>query len=178
MRVQVLSIYRRAVRTKDGKLPPRAGARGLSHVRTPPPVCHVRTPPPVRHLRTPIILTDTTASRPCCPTTRDCTAGFLWSFYLPCRLTPCCCCHRRDNCGTTPLIFRRFAVNPRNSKPRASTKGRVSLFWLVIDRMRPVEIVAMYCPFPVRSPPEGGSLQAPAPPRLVPRRYTAHQENY
>jgi len=41
-------MYRKAVGTKDGRLP-RAGARGLSHVRT---------PPPVRHLRTPIILTD------------------------------------------------------------------------------------------------------------------------
>ena len=42
MRAQDLSIYRKAVRTEDGRLPPRAGARGLSHVRTPP---HLRTPP-------------------------------------------------------------------------------------------------------------------------------------
>jgi len=47
MRAHDLSIYRKAVRTKDGRLSPRAGARGLSHVRTPP---HFWTPP---HLRTP-----------------------------------------------------------------------------------------------------------------------------
>jgi len=38
----------------------------------------------------------------------------------------------------------------------------MSLFF-VINRTRPMEIMAMYtfCPFPVHSPPEGGSLQAP-----------------
>ena len=47
MRAQDLSIYRKAVRTKGGRLSPRAGARGLSHVQTPP---HLWTPP---HLRMP-----------------------------------------------------------------------------------------------------------------------------
>jgi len=47
MPAQDLSIYGKAVRTKDGRQSPRAGAWGLSHVRTPP---HLWTPP---HLRTP-----------------------------------------------------------------------------------------------------------------------------
>jgi len=52
------SLYIQEGRQDKGrKTAPRDGARGLSHVRTPPPVRHVRTPPPVRHLRTPIILT-------------------------------------------------------------------------------------------------------------------------
>ena len=52
------SLYIQEGRQGKGRgTAPRAGARGLSHVPTPPPVRHVRTPPPVRHLRTPIILT-------------------------------------------------------------------------------------------------------------------------
>jgi len=61
------SLYIKEGRQDKGrKTAPRAGARELSHVRTPPPVCHVRTPPPVchvrspppvRHIWTPIILT-------------------------------------------------------------------------------------------------------------------------
>jgi len=52
MRAQDLSIYRKAVRTKDGRLPPppepvlgdsvMSGRLLISHVRTPP---HLRTPP-------------------------------------------------------------------------------------------------------------------------------------
>jgi len=56
------SLYIQEGRQDKGrKTAPRDGARGLSHVRTPPPVRHVRTPPPVRHLRTPIILTHCSA---------------------------------------------------------------------------------------------------------------------
>jgi len=48
------SLYIQEGRQDKGrKTAPRAGTRGLSHVRTPPPVHHVRTPPPVRHVRTP-----------------------------------------------------------------------------------------------------------------------------
>ena len=59
MRAQDLSIYRKAVRTKDGRLSPQAGARGLSHVQMPPHLWmppHLRTPPHLwtpPHLRTP-----------------------------------------------------------------------------------------------------------------------------
>jgi len=48
MWAQDLYIYRKAVRTKDGRLPPRAGARRLSHIRMPPhpwTAPHLRTPP-------------------------------------------------------------------------------------------------------------------------------------
>ena len=53
MRAQDLSIYRKAVRTKDRRLSARASARELSHVRTPPHLWtppHFWTPP---HLQTP-----------------------------------------------------------------------------------------------------------------------------